>query len=231
LSHSPQNGAVGVRPLHPQAFRPGRGLRPRLDSVRAGLDRSYQGRTAVSLDRIQPRPSGADPPESLQFVKTLGQADQAGAPAGGIDDDFGQVPVELLGQLEAHRLLALDAIGLRSVARLKTPILRHPGSFPPRQVDQTVHGSDLRSGAFGFGTVGGVRIRREDDVRSQPGARGVGRHRSAGVSGGGNDDFADPELGRTRKRDRHPAGLERSGRIEAFVLDVEVFESERGSQS
>src|SRR2546429_5120539 len=52
------------------------------------------------------------PPRSTLFPYTTLFRSQAGAATGGIHDRIGQRPRELLRELEAQRLLALDAVGL-----------------------------------------------------------------------------------------------------------------------
>ena len=54
----------------------------------------------------------ADEADRLELGERLPHADQAGAAAGRIEDHVGHLPAELLGELEPHRLLALDPIGL-----------------------------------------------------------------------------------------------------------------------
>src|SRR4029077_8874236 len=58
------------------------------------------------------RTLGADEADRLELVEGLPRADKAGAAAGRIEDDVGDLPTELLGELQSHGLLAFDAIGL-----------------------------------------------------------------------------------------------------------------------
>ena len=87
-------------------------VRPLLRDVLALGERLRDRRAAVGLDRDHPRPLRADPAELLHLVEGLPHADQARAAAGRIDDRVGQLPAEVLGELVAHRLLALDAVRL-----------------------------------------------------------------------------------------------------------------------
>src|SRR5437762_1981852 len=57
-------------------------------------------------------PSLRDPAEPLHLVERFPHADQAGPAAGRVDDDVGELPGEVLGELVAHRLLPLDAVRL-----------------------------------------------------------------------------------------------------------------------
>ena len=56
--------------------------------------------------------AAADPAELLQLEHRLVDPDDADAAAGGVEDDVGHLPAELLGDLVAHRLLALDPVRL-----------------------------------------------------------------------------------------------------------------------
>ena len=78
-------------------------------------------------------------PSRLHLVERLPHADEAGAAAGGIEDQVGQLPAELVGELQPHRLLSLDPIGLlqrRDVepaalgAGLRPPAGRSPRACP-----------------------------------------------------------------------------------------------------
>ena len=88
------------------------GMLPPLGELVALLKRTNHRRAAFGLDRIHPRPLGADEPDRLQLVERLPHADEAGTAAGRIEDRVRQLPAELLGKLETHHLLALEAIRL-----------------------------------------------------------------------------------------------------------------------
>ena len=67
--------------------------------------------TPFRLDRNHPRSLASDEPHAFHLAKRLPHTDQPGSPTRRIDDDIGQLPIELLCQLIAHSLFALDAIG------------------------------------------------------------------------------------------------------------------------
>ena len=73
-------------------------------------------RTIGASPRPEPPPCAAagpfDPADGAQLGERLPHADEAGAAPGGVDDDVGKRPAELLGELDPHRLLAFEAIGL-----------------------------------------------------------------------------------------------------------------------
>src|SRR5439155_1174348 len=65
-----------------------------------------------SSDLTQPRALRPDPAARLELVERLPDPDQSDAAAAGVEQHVGHLPAELFGDLEAHRLLALDPIGL-----------------------------------------------------------------------------------------------------------------------
>src|SRR5580704_9400574 len=112
----------GVRHRDPERHR--LGVRPWLARRGAGLERLYDRRAAGRLDRDQPRQVTGHPAELEQLAQGLVDADDAHAPAGGVHDHAGHPPAELLGDLQAHRLLALDPVRLlqrRDILIIPTP--------------------------------------------------------------------------------------------------------------
>ena len=134
-----------------------------LDAVLPGLDHR---RAARRLDDDHARPLRADPADRLQFGKGLPHADDAGAAAGRIEDHVGDFPAELLGQLDPHRLFALDAIGLAQ-RRTVEPAERlfalgdEPAAIVDEAVDEEHLGALHRDLAdIHIGRVVGDRTRR-----------------------------------------------------------------------
>src|SRR5207245_2199058 len=76
------------------------------------LPRLDHRRTALRLDYHHPWPLRSDPADCFELGERLPHADNAGAAAGRVKDHIRQFPAELLGEFDAHRLLAFDAIGL-----------------------------------------------------------------------------------------------------------------------
>ena len=70
-----------------------------------------------------------DPAQLEQLAQRLVDADQPHAATGGIDDHVGHPPAELLGDLEAHRLLALDAVRLLERGNVE-PVARRSPRLP-----------------------------------------------------------------------------------------------------
>src|SRR5205085_433335 len=77
-----------------------------------GLESAHDRRAARCLYRYHARPLGTDEANRLELRERLPHADQPGPAAGRIKDHVGNVPAELLRELEAHGLLAFDPVGL-----------------------------------------------------------------------------------------------------------------------
>src|SRR6185503_6527485 len=58
----------------------------------------------------------------LQLVEDLPHPDDPDAAAGRVEDRVRHLPAELLDDLEAHRLLALDAVGLAAGASMEPAV-------------------------------------------------------------------------------------------------------------
>src|SRR6185369_7984739 len=69
-------------------------------------------RTARGLHRDHPRTLGADEADLLQLIKRFPHPDQAGAAACRVEDHIWNLPAELFGEFEAHRLLAFYPVRL-----------------------------------------------------------------------------------------------------------------------
>ena len=103
---------IADRRRHAQTGRGRGGSIPWFREAIAGVVGQHDGGTALRLDREHARTAGADHVQRLQLLERLPHPDDAGASAGGIHDRIGQLPAELLGKLEAHGLLAFDAVRL-----------------------------------------------------------------------------------------------------------------------
>ena len=81
-------------------------------SSRPALNASTIGGQPVDCTATSRGSFDADPAELLHLLHRLVDADQPDPAAGRVEDDVGHLPAELLGDLVAHRLLALDAVRL-----------------------------------------------------------------------------------------------------------------------
>ena len=96
------------------------------DSVGPGLERRDDRRAPGRLDADEPRQVALDPAELARLGERLVDADQPDAAAGRVDDHVRHPPAELLGDLEAHRLLALDAVRLLERRHLEPVVVAGP---------------------------------------------------------------------------------------------------------
>jgi len=165
------------------------------------------------------------PPQLAQFLKRLPHADQARAAASRIQNHVGELPVELLGQFQAHRLLALDAIRLLECREIEPVHALFALAHDPAAVgDESVDEERLRTGQPGLVDVHGGRVLRHEDVRFQTSSRGIGRRRATRVSGRGQRHATDSEVLRHRDGHRQTTALEAPRRQMRFVLDPQLVE-------
>ena len=138
-------------------------------------------------------------------------------PPVGIEDHVRRPPAELLDDLVAHRLLALDPVRLLAAwTRPGSP--RAPStaaliSAPASPIRPSTRYSSAPATTHSRRVID-RRVHRHGDQRPQPGAGGVGGPRRAGVAVGRHRDARDAQLRGPRHPDRRAARLERrrSGR-------------------
>src|SRR5262249_30652573 len=141
------------------------------------------------------RAGRADPAELLELVEDLPHADDADAAAGGIDDRVGNLPAELLDDLDAHRLLALDAIGLAAGAGVQPAVTgRRFGEDPEDVADGAVHAVDVGAVDPAALTAELGRVDGQRRVDLDAGARAVGGPRVAAAAHGRLRELRHAEL-------------------------------------
>ena len=119
ISSSPS----GAGTLMPKATVDASG--PRLARRSPGVEGPHDRGAAGRLHRDQPRQRPVrDPAQLAQLQQRLVDADQADPAAGRVDDDVGQPPAELLDDLQAHRLLALEPVRLLERGRVEDVAVR-----------------------------------------------------------------------------------------------------------
>src|SRR4029077_754490 len=97
-----------------------------------------------------------------------------GAAARRIEDRVRQGPAELFRKLEAHGLLALDAIGLLEGRGIEPAHrLLALGNDLGAIVDQAVHLVELRTLQDGLADIGSLRVVRAEDVALDARTRAV----------------------------------------------------------
>ena len=149
------------------------------------------------------------PADGLKLGKRLPHANQPGAAAGRVQDDIWQFPAKLLGQFEAHRFFALNAIRLLECREVEPAHwLAAFADEAAAVVDQAVHAKYLRAGEVRFLQVDHRRVVRHEHKRLHPGPRRIGGHRAPGVSGCGTGHAPYAQLIGHGNRHRHATRLE-----------------------
>ncbi len=99
---------------------------PALGELVAPFERADDRCAAGRLDRVHARALRPDQACGLELVEALPHANQAGAAAGRIEDRVRQGPAELLGKLEPHHFLALEAVRLLEGRAVEPAALGRP---------------------------------------------------------------------------------------------------------
>ncbi len=189
----------------------------------ARLERPRDRRAPLGLDDDHPRPRGADPAEALHLVPRLPHPDEARAAAGGIDDDVGELPAELLGDLVSHRLLPLDAVRLLQRRDVEPPLGVLPlRDDPSAVVDEAVDERHVGAVRLALDPEDLRRVARHEDVAGEARLRRVGGRGAPGVPRRRQGDGPRPERLRHRDRRAQPARLEGAGRVSGLLLDPDV---------
>ena len=176
---------------------------------------------ARHLDDRELRGRSAQKAQPAEFGEGLRHANDAGAAAGRIDDPVRQPPAELFGDLEAHRLLALDAVRLAQGGKIP----KAAAAFLQRGagVDQRAARLDnLRAESKATFSNGRRSVFRQPHAAGQPGRRGISRRRDARVPcarklNPGGAEFT----GAVHGQGESPV-LERARRIPRLVLDEDA---------
>ena len=126
LAQRAKNEAIAERSRHAQSARVRRRILPRRRLRLAGRERAHDRRASVGLrdDHVRERDVLRQPAAVAHLGEHLPHADQTRAAAGRIDDVRRQSPAELLGELDAHRLLSFDAIRLAQRRDVEVAALR-----------------------------------------------------------------------------------------------------------
>ena len=205
------------------------GIFPTLSMFLARLIGADDGRTAACLYRIHARALGADPAQPLHLVERLPHADQAGAAASRIEDRIGQFPAQLSGQFQAHRLLALDPIGLLQRREVEPASLRRAAPDDRAAlVDLAVDPPHARALRGDLADIHFGRFLGAEDHRLDPAARRIGGQRGARIAVGRHRDPVHAQLARHGDGHDQPARLERAGRQPPLILTSTWPPPERG---
>src|SRR6185436_5517299 len=112
LAHCAQDQKIAYGLRHADAGGDRVRVFPAWRVLLAGLEGLHHRRAAGSLHRDHARTLLADEADGFELGECLPHTDQAGAATGRIEDDVGNLPAELLGKFEAHRLLTFDPVRL-----------------------------------------------------------------------------------------------------------------------
>ena len=172
--------------------------------AKAAVERIGAGR----LNRCEPwhlrNPSGVARFDE-RFTERAGVAEVSG----GDDDPVGRVPFQILKQLPHDRLLPFDAKRIDRIHKVDAEFLRRFENESHRGIEVPAHLQAERAVRERLREFsGGHFSRRDEDNRPEPGLRGVGGGRRAGVAGRGAGDGACPFADGLRDGDGHPAIFE-----------------------
>ena len=160
--------------------------------------------------------------EILEFLVALPVGGDVPGVADGEDVDVGRV-AELLNDLEGRRLLTLDAVGIDRIDDGEVAGLAQFTDEAQGVVKVPPDGDDGRPVDVGLDHLaprdasGG-----EEDGALHAGARSVGCSCRGGIPRGGAENGVGTLFGGLGDGHGHPAILERPGRIEPLVLDVDL---------
>ena len=210
------------------------GVGQRLRSALAGLERAHDRRAAGGLHRDQPGQRAVDPAELAQLEQRLVDADEADAAAGRVDDHVGHLPAELLDDLEAHRLLALDPVGLLAASTTSNqPSARRrppPTSAPASPISPSTRCSSAPAATHSrrviSGASTGIAIVARIPARAAYVAQAAPALPLVGIA-----SRVTPSSRGPGHADRGAAGLERAGRDQPLVLDQQSRHAELARRS
>src|SRR5215831_10520548 len=119
LAYGAKDQEVADRLRHANAGRESMRILPPRGMLHALSPSLDYGRATLGLDDDHPRALSADPGDFLELGKGLPHADDAGTASCRIEDHVGQFPIELLGELDPHRLFSFDTVGLPECRTVK----------------------------------------------------------------------------------------------------------------
>src|SRR5438045_7455225 len=112
LADGPKHQPTAQRSRDPEAAGHRLGVLPRLGLLRPAFEGADHRCAPGRLHRVEAWQGVADPTGVPKLVEGLPHPDEPRATASWINDRGREMPVELLRQLEAHGLLALDPVRL-----------------------------------------------------------------------------------------------------------------------
>ena len=171
-----------------------------------------------------------DDAQLLHHRQARAQGADVAQVAAGDDDPVGRVPVELLHDLDRHRLLPLEAQRVHAVGQVDALLGRQPLHQRHAVVEVAVDGQHGGPVGQRLHQLGGRDLAAgQDDQGADAGGRAVGGQGRRGVAGGGAGHRLDrPAVGDhlldRGDQHRHAQVLERAGVRVAAELDPEVVD-------
>src|SRR5260221_62107 len=228
-----QNESIAERARNAQPTRVRLRILPRRGAVRMRLECANHGCATAGLRHDHARESDIrrQPSAVAHLGEDLPHSDEPCAAAGGIDDVRRQHPSELLGDLDAHRLLALDTIRLTQRGYVEVSALRRERSrLLARVTDLAIDEAEFRAEcADRCEDWRGSRARCVDPDRDSPGRSVCGERRTRGARPG-DDESPYTERRGACDGGAHAACLEGCRGGQPFVLYPEPGNSDLSRQ-
>jgi hypothetical protein len=190
----------------------------------AGMEEFVEGRRALSLDHGQLR-YGLDEAPFLQLPQRFAKGRCVAQVPAGQHNPVRHGPIALVEHLDDDGLLPFDA---KRIDRIQQVNALAFGQDAHHRQDLVKVGFHLKCArtilqSLRQFSIGDVAVGNEDEGLESSGA-GVSRHGSGSVAGGDAGHAPHAEPPRLRDSAGHPVVFERSGRIEALVLENQPVE-------
>ena len=189
------------------------------------LHEIVERRRAFRLNHRQPRHL-PDEAELAQFAQRLSERRRVAEIAARQHDPIRRIPIALVQHFEDDRLLPFDAKRIDGIEQVNAQPLGQHAHQRQNLIEVRLHLQRPRAIFQRLRQLaeGNIAVRNEDDG-IQPRRARVGRHGCRSVAGGNAGHALHVQPDGLRDAARHAVVLERSGRIEALMLEREPIES------
>ena len=190
-----------------------------------GLHELVKRRGAFGLDHSQSRDL-ADEAELAQFAQRLSECRRVAEIAAGQHNPIRRIPIALVQHFEDDRFLAFNAKRIDGIEQVNAEPV---GQHAHQRQDLIEVGLHLKSARAVFQGLRQLAVRniavRDEDNRIQARGAGIGRHGCGRVAGGNACHALAIQPNGLRDAARHAVVLERSGGIEALMLERQAIQS------